>query len=342
MEPLDGPVSLPSALVTPSPDTMLDMDAFNLPTPDSSDLLAIQPQSSAAKPPKKRKSWGQPLPEPTTSLGPRKRAKTADEKEQRRIERIKRNRAAAHNSRERKRQEAAQLEIENGRLKQQMAILHAALAKCREYVPAALLPQLTADAFAAAQVSFQQDIKEESLVDTPASYATIDPRASLTASTPNESTSPPYIKAEAASPSPMTAPSASAATFTSELPLDQTRHSAAMLCDLQCRSSESTLEDKAASWRWAQLILSFLDAVAESHGADDGPIDLDFDAFISDNHQYTTNYNDSTNDQHFQFDDNDASTTSQGFNLDDTFLTPDLALSGPQLADYSAFTCDVS
>ena len=60
---------------------------------------------------KKRKSWGQELPEPTTNLPPRKRAKTDDEKEQRRIERIKRNRAAAHNSRERKRQETEVLAV---------------------------------------------------------------------------------------------------------------------------------------------------------------------------------------------------------------------------------------
>jgi transcriptional activator HAC1 len=60
---------------------------------------------------KKRKSWGQELPEPKTSLPPRKRAKTDDEKEQRRIERIKRNRAAAHNSRERKRQETETLAV---------------------------------------------------------------------------------------------------------------------------------------------------------------------------------------------------------------------------------------
>ncbi|KAK6395664.1 hypothetical protein LTR65_010683 [Meristemomyces frigidus] len=60
---------------------------------------------------KKRKSWGQELPEPTTALPPRKRAKTDDEKEQRRIERIKRNRAAAHNSRERKRQETETLAV---------------------------------------------------------------------------------------------------------------------------------------------------------------------------------------------------------------------------------------
>ena len=64
-----------------------------------------------SKPAKKRKSWGQELPEPTTNLPPRKRAKTDDEKEQRRIERIKRNRAAAHNSRERKRQETDRLAV---------------------------------------------------------------------------------------------------------------------------------------------------------------------------------------------------------------------------------------
>lgn len=62
-------------------------------------------------PAKKRKSWGQQLPEPSTNLPPRKRAKTDDEKEQRRIERIKRNRAAAHNSRERKRQETDVLAV---------------------------------------------------------------------------------------------------------------------------------------------------------------------------------------------------------------------------------------
>ena len=92
------------------------------------DLRASSPQDSAvdiemaqctppppvivtSRPAKKRKSWGQELPEPTTALPPRKRAKTQDEKEQRRIERIKRNRAAAHNSRERKRQETDTLAV---------------------------------------------------------------------------------------------------------------------------------------------------------------------------------------------------------------------------------------
>jgi transcriptional activator HAC1 len=64
------------------------------------------------KPVKKRKSWGQQLPEPKTNLPPRKRAKTEDEKEQRRVERVLRNRRAAQSSRERKRQEVEALESE--------------------------------------------------------------------------------------------------------------------------------------------------------------------------------------------------------------------------------------
>lgn len=89
---------------------------------------------------------------------------------------------------------------------------------------------------------------------------------------------------------------------------------------------------------------SFLDAVAATHGADDGPFEIDFDAFISDN--YTTNFHDATNNddqQHYHFDNStNISTTSPGFNLDDTFLTSDLALSRPQPGDHSAFACDVS
>ncbi|KAL6858277.1 transcription factor that binds to CRE motif [Amphichorda felina] len=65
---------------------------------------------------KKRKSWGQVLPEPKTNLPPRKRAKTEDEKEQRRVERVLRNRRAAQSSRERKRLEVEALEQRNKEL----------------------------------------------------------------------------------------------------------------------------------------------------------------------------------------------------------------------------------
>ncbi|KAG0137737.1 hypothetical protein HOY82DRAFT_647058 [Tuber indicum] len=67
---------------------------------------------------KKRKSWGQELPIPTTNLPPRKRAKTEDEKEQRRIERILRNRAAARSSRERKERQTEALKEETKGLAQ--------------------------------------------------------------------------------------------------------------------------------------------------------------------------------------------------------------------------------
>jgi transcriptional activator HAC1 len=76
----------------------------------------LTPSASDKKPTKKRKSWGQVLPEPKTNLPPRKRAKTEDEKEQRRVERVLRNRRAAQSSRERKRKEVEALEDKNKQL----------------------------------------------------------------------------------------------------------------------------------------------------------------------------------------------------------------------------------
>lgn len=52
----------------------------------------------------------------STPLAPRKRAKTKDEKEQRRMERIMRNRQAAHASREKKRKHLEDLEVKCDRL----------------------------------------------------------------------------------------------------------------------------------------------------------------------------------------------------------------------------------
>ncbi|KAI9723113.1 MAG: hypothetical protein M1828_004361 [Chrysothrix sp. TS-e1954] len=74
--------------------------------------------SSAPANKKKRKSWGQVLPKPTTNLPPRKRAKTEDEKAQRKYERVQRNRHAAHMSRMRKQDEMEQLKHQNDVLKQ--------------------------------------------------------------------------------------------------------------------------------------------------------------------------------------------------------------------------------
>ncbi|CAF9933745.1 hypothetical protein IMSHALPRED_009462 [Imshaugia aleurites] len=80
---------------------------------------SVDGDEESKKPTKKRKSWGQELPTPKTNLPPRKRAKTEDEKEQRRIERVLRNRQAAQSSRERKRQEVEKLEGEKSFIEQQ-------------------------------------------------------------------------------------------------------------------------------------------------------------------------------------------------------------------------------
>lgn len=106
------------------------MDPSDMLTPKSSDERQETPcdddniklendvdsPSSSDKKTKKRKSWGQVLPEPKTNLPPRKRAKTEDEKEQRRVERVLRNRRAAQSSRERKRLEVEALEKRNEEL----------------------------------------------------------------------------------------------------------------------------------------------------------------------------------------------------------------------------------
>ncbi|KFY30876.1 hypothetical protein V493_01592 [Pseudogymnoascus sp. VKM F-4281 (FW-2241)] len=86
-------------------ETQTDNDSVTAATNGDS----TQPEKKVVK---KRKSWGQQLPEPKTNLPPRKRAKTEDEKEQRRVERVLRNRRAAQSSRERKRQEVEALESE--------------------------------------------------------------------------------------------------------------------------------------------------------------------------------------------------------------------------------------
>lgn len=83
------------------------------------------------KPVKKRKSWGQQLPEPTTNLPPRKRAKTEAEKEQRRVERVLRNRRAAQSSRERKRQEVEKLDEEKQQLERTLRDMELQLANER-------------------------------------------------------------------------------------------------------------------------------------------------------------------------------------------------------------------
>ncbi|KAK2781125.1 hypothetical protein FQN53_000816 [Emmonsiellopsis sp. PD_33] len=185
------------------------------------------PKPDEKKPVKKRKSWGQELPVPKTNLPPRKRAKTEDEKEQRRIERVLRNRAAAQTSRERKRLEVEklegekqeieqqnefllrrlqQMEAENNRLNQQVAQLSAEIRTSRGSSPQSISGSASPTL---APVLFKQERDEISLDKIPFPTPSI----------------PDY------------SPSLKASDLTD--PSDLTQHPAAMLCDLQCQSEGS-------------------------------------------------------------------------------------------------------
>ncbi|KKK21009.1 hypothetical protein P175DRAFT_0498876 [Aspergillus ochraceoroseus IBT 24754] len=180
------------------------------------------------KPAKKRKSWGQELPVPKTNLPPRKRAKTEDEKEQRRIERVLRNRAAAQTSRERKRlemeklenekikveqqnqfllQRLSQMEAENNRLNQQVAQLSAEIRGSRGSTPMASSPASVSPTLT--PTLFKQERDELPLDRIPF------PTPALTDYSP---TLKPSTLAEAS---------------------DLAQHPAAVLCDLQCQSPAS-------------------------------------------------------------------------------------------------------
>ncbi|PLB36034.1 transcription factor HAC1 [Aspergillus candidus] len=111
----------PADSVPSSPESEMPLTV----SPADTSLLEVDEdeKTDEKKPAKKRKSWGQELPVPKTNLPPRKRAKTDDEKEQRRIERVLRNRAAAQTSRERKRLEMEKLENEKIQMEQQNQFL---------------------------------------------------------------------------------------------------------------------------------------------------------------------------------------------------------------------------
>lgn len=69
-------------------------------------------ESDNAGPPSKKREWGAPVGEIPQLIGPKKRAKTEAEKEQRKKERIVRNRRAADKSRQKGKEKLASLEAE--------------------------------------------------------------------------------------------------------------------------------------------------------------------------------------------------------------------------------------
>lgn len=232
----------------------------------------------AKKPTKKRKSWGQELPTPKTNLPPRyvrttlhsyshlltpyssKRAKTEDEKEQRRIERVLRNRQAAQSSRERKRQEVEKLEGEKSFIEQQNESLKERLmaVEHEKFLLAQKVAKMTAQLEAIKRGSLgtsrpispllgglpdsapigpnllgpEQFIKQELLDEYP--YDLPTPQNSYAA--PSSNYSSPSSGTYSSSSSPETVSLGLDALTTSS---DMTQHPAAMLCDLQCQSRKA-------------------------------------------------------------------------------------------------------
>lgn len=244
--------SNPSDTSPPQYLKMEDLQSGSSPSPPSADHnCADSSQASPppviiqSKPAKKRKSWGQELPEPKTTLPPRKRAKTDDEKEQRRIERIKRNRAAAHNSRERKRQEAETLAVLLARANAELE----AYRRLHGPLPSdVVLPevQLCTEGYAIsclAQSPNHADLSTSESTPAPsliASRGSIDAAASPASPADTVIGSYPTIKQEPTDLPTTIAPPAFEALDpkSATLPhLDETQHSAAMLCDLPCPSS---------------------------------------------------------------------------------------------------------
>ncbi|KAL9585556.1 MAG: hypothetical protein Q9212_001450 [Teloschistes hypoglaucus] len=216
-------------------------------TPAPSSIYDMNEGVDEKRPVKKRKSWGQELPVPKTNLPPRKRAKTEDEKEQRRIERVLRNRQAAQSSRERKRQEVEKLEGEKSAIETQNDELRQLLlaAEHKTYRLAQKNSKLMAEL---AALKGGSSSNRSSLAPSPKLAAAVfndiqaikqemeDPLFSLRTpiSLPSDSFSPSIsASTDSRSPSPTSLDLGFHAPTTSP---DMTQHPAAMLCDLQCQS----------------------------------------------------------------------------------------------------------
>ena len=243
----------PPPTVDPSTTTIKMEDLHQAPFADtpapSHSVCASSPAPSTqeGKAVKKRKSWGQVLPEPKTNLPPRKRAKTEDEKEQRRIERVKRNRLAAHNSRERKRQEYELLQAEKDQMEQdllaarrQIAQMTTELKAYRQKYPGQV-PEADVDLDNAPVSDYTSFTSPD----------TVNP-AKTTASTgfpsPDSMTMDSFDSPRDSSCAPETPNfSESAVDF------DQTRYPAEILCDLQCRSTSASTDSLSATWAFLSL-----------------------------------------------------------------------------------------
>jgi transcriptional activator HAC1 len=289
----------PSTMPTLNPIDMMSPQSLRDMTPDVSVLAGLQStpgtplsESSPApekKPVKKRKSWGQVLPEPKTNLPPRyaphphrsiahmltsnrKRAKTEDEKEQRRVERVLRNRRAAQSSRERKRQEVEGLEQRNKELQEQLRQSQAAnialmneLRKFQRTPGVMARAPATFDTLRPSPLTLSQELfSSQDSHGLSADNATLE---QLLSSLPTNNTVNPASLSPTLTPVPEAdeenEPATTAASFDST-PLvntspDATQHPAEMLCEgLQCRSAEVPQWLASQQVQPALVLLQFL------------------------------------------------------------------------------------
>jgi transcriptional activator HAC1 len=216
------------------------------PVSDDGEETSEAPQDQPTK--KKRKAWGQPVPEIKQILPPRKRAKTAEEKEQRKNERILRNRRAADKSRQRQKAAVADLERRQIEIERENANLRDLLARYQSRFG------VQAD-FPAEPVSMDLDVNASPLdLGNSATPAPFTP-ASFNDTSEAESTHPTLVRSEPTPPtkteSPVLGPQLNLAHDQSEpqestsdsmvsLPgfphvSGLTQYPAVVLCDLQCQ-----------------------------------------------------------------------------------------------------------
>lgn len=223
----------------PTPDVATPTsDAYTFETISPRQIASPSPETSneggeeEQKPTKKRKSWGQQLPTPTTNLPPRKRAKTSAEKEQRAVERVIRNRKAAQTSRERKRLEVEKLEVSNRATEDRLASMQQQLL----------------------EVMAERDrlLRENQQLKGSRSGTPLPP--TFKTETPNFTFDSLNLKCEP-SPSPTLAPTLDLtngqAQTNSTGTSDLAQYPAAILCDLPCHSevpSETVSSSTLCQW----------------------------------------------------------------------------------------------
>jgi len=223
------------------------------------------------KPVKKRKSWGQQLPEPKTNLPPRKRAKTEDEKEQRRVERVLRNRRAAQSSRERKRQEVEALEAEKMAVERRAQDLEMRLAdsEAKRAELQSQLEQFTGGMTVFRGSSAPSPAQSEHIqrAPTPLTFSQelfpssndVDNRPISTQ--PIVAPQAPIQTINPASISPEIRPVDESSNASSS---DMTQHPAAMLCDLQCQSEERPWTDSTSAFSQILAITLFMTTASQA------------------------------------------------------------------------------